>query len=117
MHSLGKCCDLEDVFAGRAHSHRLGGPIPQGGGPIPQGGGPLPQGGVSSHPVVHSHRGGGPFYREGLTLEGAGLPGSDLQDIIRAAAGFLDDDVDEVQLGDHGRWQHEGVEIGLAHGA
>lgn len=45
------------------------------------------------------------------------MPGSDLQDIIRAAAGFLDDDVDEVQLGDHGRWQHEGVEIGLAHGA
>ena len=109
MHSLGKCCDLEDVFAGRARSHRVG---------------------VQSHRVgVHSHRvgsaptrwstptGGGPFYREGLTLEGAGLPGSDLQDIIRAAAGFLDDDVDEVQLGDHGRWQHEGVEIGLTHGA
>ncbi len=48
---------------------------------------------------------------------GAGLAGSDLQDVIRAAAGFLDDDVDEVQLGDHGRWQYEGVEIGLAHGA
>ncbi len=42
---------------------------------------------------------------------------SHLQDVIGAAAGFLDDDVDEVQLGDHGRWQHEGVEVGLTHGA
>ena len=59
----------------------------------------------------------GPDRGRGSRLRGVGLPGSDLQDVIRAAAGFLDDDVDEVQLGDHGRWQYEGVEIGLAHGA
>ena len=42
---------------------------------------------------------------------------SHLKDVVGAAAGFLDDDVDEVQLGDHGRGQHERIEIGLAHGA
>ncbi len=40
-----------------------------------------------------------------------------LQGLIRPAALFLDDQVNEVQLGDHRRWQYEGVEIRLAHGA
>jgi hypothetical protein len=56
--------------------------------------------------VARSHTG------RGLLTKGR----SHLKHVVGAAAGFLDDDVDEVELGDHCRGQHEWVEIGLAHG-
>lgn len=42
---------------------------------------------------------------------------SDLHHLIRLAARFLDHQVDEVQFGDDGRGQDEGVEVWLTHAA